>query len=142
LTSTLIAQEWSKLNSGIPEPFIVFSDHFGYSNSMEGNVAVVGAPQNDDSGLNSGKVFVYEKIDENWQLVAELFSETSGQNEYFGSTVHIKDGFLFVSAPGMIFNSITAAGVSSFIRKSVVYGLISTPSQQTMLPRILNLVLQ
>jgi hypothetical protein len=106
----LFGQEWFHVTSGIPEPSIAFDDHYGKSNTMEGNVAVIGAPQNDESNLNSGKVFIYEKIEGNWELVEELFSETSGQGEYFGTVVLLKDGFLFVSAPGLDVNGLEFAG--------------------------------
>jgi len=84
---------------------------------MEGNVAAVGAPQNDEANLNGGKVFIYEKVGTNWQLVEEFFSDTGGQNEYFGSEVLLKNGYLFVSAPGRDFNGVEALGGVAVYKK-------------------------
>ena len=37
------------------------NDNFGDSVSIDGDVIVVGAPQNDDSGISSGSAYVFEK---------------------------------------------------------------------------------
>jgi hypothetical protein len=97
---TSFAQDWNTIGSGAPQPDIALQDHYGYSISIEGNVAVIGAPANDDQNVNAGKVFVYEKSNGQWQLISELSQELADAQIQFGKTVLVKDGIILVGVPG------------------------------------------
>lgn len=98
-TAVSFGQEWNALGSGAPEPDLALNDKYGYSISVEGSIAVVGAPANDDIGVNAGKAFVYEKVNGEWELISEL-SSIGREETQFGKTVLIKDGLILVGAPG------------------------------------------
>src|SRR6188508_2718647 len=99
-TGFSFGQEWNALGlGGAPEPHITLNDQYGYSVSVEGNVAVIGAPANDDEGVNAGKAFVYEKVNGKWELISELSSIGRDETQ-FGKTVLVKDGLILVCAPG------------------------------------------
>jgi hypothetical protein len=42
------------------------SDHFGFSVAISGDIAVIGAYQDDESGSNSGSAYAFEKPPEGW----------------------------------------------------------------------------
>ncbi|MFY9242563.1 MAG: T9SS type A sorting domain-containing protein [Polaribacter sp.] len=94
---TIIAQD----NYGeqiIEQPVQGASHHFGNSVSIDGNYAVVGAP-NENEQTGAANVF---KKDENGNWVhIQKITAFVGQSidEYFGTTVHIQGNYIFVSAP-------------------------------------------
>lgn len=92
-------QDWNQLGSGVPIPDLTLQDKYGYSISIDGNVAVIGSPENDDINVNAGKAFVYEKTEGQWQLVKELFFDTSDPEVQFGRTVLVKGDLIFIGIP-------------------------------------------
>lgn len=99
-TGVSFGQDWNALGSGAPEPDITLQDQYGYSISIEGNIAVIGAPGNDDRNVNAGKAFVYEKSNGQWELISELFLENADAEIQFGKTVLVKDGLILIGVPG------------------------------------------
>jgi FG-GAP repeat len=94
-----IAQEVNPLNSNMPMPDLPLREEFGYSITVEGDVAVVGSPGNDDVNVNAGKVFVYERSNGIWILVEELVIDSSNPQTRFGEVVLLNEGILFVGIP-------------------------------------------
>lgn len=84
--------ETARLQSTLPRE----GDDFGLSVAIEGDVALVGAPSADGSGL-VGLAFVFEKIDGTWELAGRLRSNPSSFNQ-FGYSVAIDNGLLLVGA--------------------------------------------
>ncbi len=77
-------------------------DQFGSSVGANGDTVVVGSPYDDDSGLNSGSAYVFERDHdgpENWGQARRLQS-SSEANGYFGTSVAIDADILIVGAPG------------------------------------------
>ena len=63
-------------------------DHSGYSIDLsdDGSILVIGAPDNDGNGTNSGSVRIYEYAEGNWlQIGQDIDGESI--NDYFGSSV-------------------------------------------------------
>jgi|GEM_PF-1871902 len=93
------AQDWAGLTLGTPEKGPRFSDQFGNSVSVDNNIAVIGAPLNDDANVNAGKAFVYEFFEGQWKLTAELVSNAPDENIQMGRTVLVRDGIILVGVP-------------------------------------------
>lgn len=91
------------------------SDWFGYSVSLNGDVAAVGAYHNDSTGIDNGAVYVYSRSGDLWGDVGgnqdrKLAPEDSGttRDAYFGYDVS-------VSADAVVAGSLGANGGRVFI---------------------------
>lgn len=76
------------------------SDAFGGSVSIGGNVAVVGAPGDDDGGFSSGSIYVYRFDGSSWGLDAKLGAADAGSGDGFGTSISCDDNTVLVGAPG------------------------------------------
>jgi hypothetical protein len=76
-------------------------DHFGTSVSISGDTVVIGAPNRDELGSESGKVYIYER-DSNgsWLLKAKLLASDGNSGDYFGGGVSISGHTIVVGAYG------------------------------------------
>ncbi len=74
-------------------------DFFGSAVAIDGEVAVVGAPYDDDLGPDSGAVYVFRRVGGVWLQEQKLAASDGGPSGIFGSTVAVSDGVVFVGAP-------------------------------------------
>jgi cyclophilin family peptidyl-prolyl cis-trans isomerase len=77
------------------------SDVFGYSVSIDGYYAIVGAYQKDDNGSNSGSAYIFAPDDlnpDNWNQIAKLTASDAAAGDYFGYSVAIGGGHALVGA--------------------------------------------
>lgn len=82
-------------------------DQFGQAVAVQGNVAVVGAP-NEASGI--GAAYVFEKTTTGWQLSQKLIADPT-PGSFFGASVAIDGDRIVVGAHGD-FNADVAAGAA------------------------------
>ncbi len=76
-------------------------DRFGYSVSVDGKYAVVGAYGDDDNGEDSGSTYIYEiDADGNWTNEIELTETGLSAGDYFGFSVSISGDYLVIGAYG------------------------------------------
>ncbi len=75
-------------------------DFFGYSVSISGDQAVVGAFGNDDTGDSSGSAYVFEKSGESWTETIKLSASDAAGADLFGVAVSISEDQLIVGAYG------------------------------------------
>jgi hypothetical protein len=73
-------------------------DNFGRVDVC-GDVAVVGAPGDDDMGPSSGSVYVYERDASRWTQVAKLTAPDGSVGDWFGSAVSVNEDTIAVGAP-------------------------------------------
>jgi hypothetical protein len=62
-------------------------DRFGAAVTLSGDVALVGAPNDDDKGYNSGAAYVFERTPNGWVQRAKLTASDGGTTYYFGTSV-------------------------------------------------------
>lgn len=74
-------------------------DWFGYSVSVRGIYATVGAPQNRGNGVVSGAAFLYQRGETGWQQKAKLVPSDGNTEDYYGNSVSISNEFPLVGAP-------------------------------------------
>lgn len=76
----------------------VAGDYFGWSIAISGNILAVSAPGDDDKGIDSGSVYIFERDDYgNWNQKTKL--AVSGTNS-FGYSIAISENTLVVDSPG------------------------------------------
>ena len=76
------------------------NDNFGWSVSLYGNRALVGAPFDDDLGSVSGSAYIFEHNGSSWQQVAKLNASDGSESSIFGHAVSLWDNFALIGAPG------------------------------------------
>lgn len=75
------------------------SDEFGSAVSISGNVAVVGAYQEDSFGNSSGAAYVFANTSGNiWVQQSKLISDQPGANYYFGKSLAISGNQIIVGS--------------------------------------------
>ena len=74
-------------------------DRFGYRVSNSGDLAIVGAPGDDDNGADSGSAYIYERQGSTWNEVAKLTASDGAFGDFFGSSISISDDLTIVAAP-------------------------------------------
>jgi cyclophilin family peptidyl-prolyl cis-trans isomerase len=77
------------------------SDKFGWSVSIDGHYAIIGAIWDDDDGTNSGSAYIFEhnSVDPDiWNQVTKLTALDAAAGDYFGYSVAIGGGRALVGA--------------------------------------------
>ncbi len=74
------------------------SDYFGWSVSISGETAIVGAYQDDDHGSDSGSAYIFVRNGEQWVEQAKLTAADGASDDYFGYTVSISGDTAIVGA--------------------------------------------
>lgn len=64
--------------AGLSVPGLLNKDFFGHQVEVEGRVIVVSAPGVDTPHINSGRIFVFEKLSGTWSQTASLMDDTLG----------------------------------------------------------------
>ena len=64
-------------------------DEFGWSVSINGDYAIVGAYRDDDGGTNSGSAYIFKRDGTSWSLQAKLTASDAAASAYFGVSVSI-----------------------------------------------------
>lgn len=75
-------------------------DWFGFSVSISGDYAVVGARFDDDNAISSGSAYVFRRSGTNWIEEAKLTASDASGADFFGSSVAIDGGYVVIGAPG------------------------------------------
>jgi hypothetical protein len=74
-------------------------DRFGAAVAVSGNLAIVGAPDDDDKGTNSGSVYAYAFDGTTWNFQAKLNGAEEAAFDSFGSAVAISGNMALIGAP-------------------------------------------
>ncbi|MGR0482418.1 MAG: FG-GAP repeat protein [Candidatus Electronema sp. V4] len=76
-------------------------DLFGSSVSVSGNTALIGTYRDDDSGIESGSVYVFTRAaDGKWSQQAKLTAEDSAANDWFGCSVSLSGDIAVIGTIG------------------------------------------
>ncbi|WP_309381220.1 InlB B-repeat-containing protein [Cerasicoccus frondis] len=89
--------EWSE-QAKLTASDAAANDYFGYSVSISGDTAIIGAYQDDDEGKNSGSVYVYTRNNDVWSLQTKLTASDAAADDYFGCSVSISGDTALIGA--------------------------------------------
>ena len=73
-------------------------DEFGYSVSISGDYAIIGAPQDDDTASNSGSAYVFYRSGTAWTEQQKLTASDAAAVDWFGYSVSISGSYAVVGA--------------------------------------------
>ena len=122
-TPPAAAQECCEVNvEAIIASDAAMGDFFGWSVSVDGNYAVVGAPNKDVIEDDEGKayVFAFNAGNQTWEQQDELLAEFPEQDVFFGYSVAIAGDVAVIGAHGLDNGPFDAAGAAYiFVRNGV-----------------------
>ena len=75
-------------------------DEFGWSVSIDGDYAIVGAHKEDGSGIDRGAAYVFYRSGTTWTEQQKLTPGDTADNDFFGKSVSIDGEYAIVGAPG------------------------------------------
>lgn len=73
-------------------------DQFGYSVSVSGDTAIVGAWGDDDHGVQSGSAYIFTRNGGTWTEQAKLTASDMAQGDHFGTSVAISGDTIIAGA--------------------------------------------
>ena len=106
---------WNEIQV-IAAPDGASSDWFGRSLALQGNTLVIGAPQDDDVGAESGSVYVYVFNGSIWQPQAKLLASDGAAGDNFGQSVALSNDSIVVGSPFDNVNGSTSGSAYVFTR--------------------------
>jgi len=77
---------------------IASTDYFGYSVSISGSYAAIGAYGNDDNGSSSGSAYIFYDNGSSWSQTTKLLAGDAAASDYFGYSVSISGNFVLVGS--------------------------------------------
>lgn len=93
-----IADSWT-YQGEIESPDGASQDYFGFSLDFNGTHLVVGAPFNDENGLNAGAVYIYEFDGTTFNFVKKNMAGSGAAGDEYGRSVSIGDTTIIVGSP-------------------------------------------
>jgi len=78
----------------------IANGEFGYSVSLDGDFAIVGARYDDDAGAFSGAAYVYVRSTNIWTVQAKVVSDDLAAGDVFGGSVSIDGDIAVIGAYG------------------------------------------
>jgi hypothetical protein len=75
-------------------------DEFGYSVSIDGDYAIVGAHKEDANGAEAGAAYVFYRSGTSWSQQQKLTPGDAAAGDYFGKSVSIDGEYAIIGAPG------------------------------------------
>lgn len=87
-------------------------DFFGFSVGVDGDLAVVGAWQEDDRGNGAGAAYVFRRIDGAWKETAKITAPDGGPFDQFGYASAVYGGTIVVGARSAKVGDVEDAGAA------------------------------
>lgn len=117
VTAQCTSNELTKLFASDPAAM----KHFGYSLSVSGETAIIGTPQDNTFGANSGAAYIFIRTAGVWSQQAKLLASDGAAGDFFGYSVSISGDTAIVSAhlDDEVFPSSGSAYV--FVRSGTVW---------------------
>ena len=75
-------------------------DAIGWSVSVSGDYAIVGAPGDAENGSYSGGAYLFKRMGKSWEEESKLFPSDRTEGNEFGSSVSISGDYVVVGARG------------------------------------------
>ena len=97
------------------------SDQYGHSVFITGNYAVIGAPLDDELGLNnsgSATIMKHNSSTGLWEFHSKLTNQNGNNTDYFGSSVAMSGDFLVVGAYFDDISGLTDIGSASIYKRN------------------------
>ncbi len=88
-------------------------DRFGAAVALSSELLLVGAPGQDQQGLDAGAAYVFELSGTTWVQAAKITASDAAAGDVFGTSAAVEGGLGLIGAPG------SAAGAAYFVSKEL-----------------------
>jgi hypothetical protein len=98
VTTAGVRADWleqQKLTAGDADNY----DYFGYSVSIDGDYAIVGARYDDEKAFNAGAAYIFKLVGGTWTQQGKLTASDGQTLDMFGFSVSISSDYAIVGAP-------------------------------------------
>lgn len=112
---TCIGEKWLQ-SAGFLHPTGDTHAQFGACVALHNHMLLVGAPRDSAMALESGAAFLYEHVDDQWQLNATLLRTSANDADQFGAAVACDENTLVIGAPKADQGAIDSGAVEVFER--------------------------
>lgn len=89
-------------------------DKFGSSVALDGDVALMGVPQDEDGGAFSGAAYIFRWDGEAWQEEQKLLADDPAEDDRLGSAVSLSGNVAVVGAPNHDFEVLSSGATYVF----------------------------
>jgi hypothetical protein len=96
-------------------------DFFGFSVSLSGDTALIGARLDDDNGLDSGSAYVFIRSGTTWTQQAKLLASDGAADDLFGNSVSLSGDTALIGAWGDDDNGGSSGSAYVFIRTGTTW---------------------
>ena len=93
----ILDDDWPQQNKLLASDGAAY-DHFGYSVSIDGDYAIVGARHDDDNGVDSGSAYIFTRSGSTWTEQAKLLATDGEAGDEFGYSVSIDGDYAIIGA--------------------------------------------
>jgi len=94
-------------------------EEFGYSVSISGDYAIIGALYDNDRGTSSGSAYIFQRSDTNWIPVTKLIASDGAPLAFFGNSVDISGDYAIIGSPGWKGSYSTSLGAAYIFNRTV-----------------------
>ncbi len=109
------------------------NDSFGFSVSLQGSTALVGAPFDDDGGAESGSAYIFVRGGTGWLESAKLTASDAAPDAEYGNSVSVSGDIALVGARHHSVEGILNAGSAYANRFECGFGGGIAPGRWTMI---------
>ncbi len=92
-------------------------DNFGWAVAIDRNIAVIGAPGNDDAGNSSGSAYIFELSGTRWREKAKLIPKDLDKSAALGTSVVVQQDTVIVGAPKHTHSGVRFTGAAFVFRR-------------------------
>jgi hypothetical protein len=96
-------------------------DYFGYSVSLSGDTALIGAYWDDDNGDGSGSAYVFTRTGTTWTQQQKLLPSDGAEGDYFGISVSISSDTALIGANNDDDNGDLSGSAYVFVRDGTTW---------------------
>jgi len=111
---------WTEIQKLLPSDGAA-SDYFGYSVSLDGDTALIGAYYDDDNGAQSGSAYVFTRSGTTWAQQAKLLASDGAAIDYFGYSVSLSGDTALIGADGDDDNGVDSGSAYVFTRTGTTW---------------------
>ncbi len=91
--------KWIQKQKLVPQDSSL-DDYFGFSIGIYDDHIIVGSSSKTENGITSGAAYIFQKNGDNWIQKEKLMPADGHDNDFFGCSVAISDGYAIVGADG------------------------------------------
>jgi hypothetical protein len=109
------------------------SSHFGYSVSLSGDTALIGAMDDNDNGANSGSAYVFTRTGTTWTQQAKLLPSDGKVADWFGRSVSLSGNTALIATSRSSTYVFTRTGTTWSQQQKLDFGYLASLNDDTAL---------